>query len=487
LSKGAIAWLAKTAANAHFFPMSRLPFCLTALLALATQAAPAAEYVASNPTEATKALGSLKPGDELILADGEWPSYVIAFKAKGTAEKPITLRAQTPGKAILTGKSSVLVSGTHLIVNGLLLKNTTGTGEGILLSGSHNRLSETAIIGGKYKYFVHLRGSEHRVDHCYLEGKTSEGPTLQIEAEGTPNHHRVDHNHFGPRRRLGQNGGETIRIGYSFQSLTNSSTLVEHNLFDRCNGELEIISNKSSDNIYRANTFLECEGMLTLRHGNRCLIDGNFFLGNRKKSTGGIRVIGEDHVVINNYFEGLEKGLIWITAGVPNSKLEEYFQAQRCLIAFNTIVNCRGPALELDAGFGDSKRSLRPADITLANNLFSMRPNDAVFTGTEGERFQWLGNAVLSPGTKVPAKGFTTSATALTKDAEGLFRPSAPIVAEGNFLNVNTDLDGQPRTAPLHAGCDQTSTAPVTARPMTAKTTGPAWLPRTAGEPKKSK
>ena len=145
------------------------------------------------------------------------------------------------------------------------------------------------------------------MDHCYLAGKTSESPTLQIEADGTPNRHRIDHNHFGPRSPLGRNGGETIRVGYSGQSMNVSATLVEQNLFERCDGELEIISNKSCENIYRGNTFLDCAGMLTLRHGNRCLVEGNFFFARNKKGSGGIRVIGEDHTVINNYIDGVER------------------------------------------------------------------------------------------------------------------------------------------------------------------------------------
>jgi poly(beta-D-mannuronate) lyase len=115
------------------------------------------------------------------------------------------------------------------------------------------------------------------MDHCYLAGKTNDSPTLQIEVGSSPNRHLIDHNHFGPRPPLGRNGGETIRVGYSHQSMSNSCTTVEHNLFDRCDGELEIISNKSCENVYRFNTFLDCAGMFTLRHGNRCLVEGNFF------------------------------------------------------------------------------------------------------------------------------------------------------------------------------------------------------------------
>src|SRR5207248_3634205 len=144
--------------------------------------------------------------------------------------------------------------------------------DGIRINGSHCRLTDSAIIDSTYKFYIHLAGSENRFDHCYLAGKTSESPTLQVEAEGKPNHHQIDHNHFGPRPPLGKNGGETMRIGYSYQQTKISRTLVEHNLFDRCDGEIEVISSKSCENIYRYNTFRNCDGTLTLRHGNRCRV-----------------------------------------------------------------------------------------------------------------------------------------------------------------------------------------------------------------------
>src|SRR5258705_87944 len=80
--------------------------------------------------------------------------------------------------------------------------------------------SAAAVVGGDCKFFVHLFGTENRLDHCYLAEKTSESPTLQIEVdERTPNRHLVDQNHFGHRPPLGKNGGETMRVGYSHQSM----------------------------------------------------------------------------------------------------------------------------------------------------------------------------------------------------------------------------------------------------------------------------
>jgi poly(beta-D-mannuronate) lyase len=437
----------------------------------------AAEHRVSTAAEITRAAGEAKPGDVLVMSDGEWRDQVVVFRAKGTAAKPITLRAQTAGKVVLAGRSSVTIDGDHLVVSGLLFQNGSATGDGVKLAGRNNRLTQSAVIGGDFKFFVHLFGASNRMDHCYLGGKTNDSPTLQIEVEGKENFHRVDHNHFGHRPPLGRNGGETIRVGYSHQSMTNSGTLVENNLFERCDGELEIISNKSCENTYRANTFLDCAGMFTLRHGNRCVVDGNFFIGHHKRGSGGIRVIGEDHLVINNYIEGVENGGFWITSGISNSELKGYFQSLRCLIAFNTFVNSRGPAIQLDAGFGSSGRTLRPDHITIANNIFSLS-DGALLKGTEGANYKWLGN-MAAPAGAVEHAGIQIGHLKLERGKDGLWRPAptspARGAAEGSFASVKTDMDGQPREGPIDIGSDQVSNAPVTRRPLTAADVGPAW------------
>jgi poly(beta-D-mannuronate) lyase len=302
---------------------------------------------------------------------------------------------------------------------------------------------------------------------------------LQVEVEGRPNHHVIDYNYFGPRPPLRRNGGETIRVGYSHQSMTNSGTLVERNLFDQCDGENEIISNKSCENVYRFNTFRDCAGMFTLRHGNRCRVEGNFFFGNGKRGSGGIRVIGEDHVVINNYIERVQEGGFWITSGIIDSPLNGYFQSRNCLIAFNTFVESPGPALDLDAGIGRSRRTLLPENITIANNLLC--PTDGhVLNGDEGNGFKWLGN-IASASSVTNTTKLRIAEPKLARAADGLLRLSADSparrAAEGDF-SVRVDIDGQPRTGRFDVGCDQSSTAPATNRPLTPADVGPAWMKR---------
>ena len=53
-----------------------------------------------------------------------------------------------------------------------------------------------------------------------------------------------------------------------------------------CNGEPEVISNKSSNNIYRKNYFEDCDGELVMRGGHDCVIDSNVIKGGNS----GIRV-----------------------------------------------------------------------------------------------------------------------------------------------------------------------------------------------------
>jgi poly(beta-D-mannuronate) lyase len=150
------------------------------------------------------AAGKLQPGDVVVMVNGDWANQLLAFTARGTADKPVTLRAETPGK-VLVG-STLAIDGEHVTVSGLAFGEGESERSAIELRGRSCRLTETSVVAGQYKFYVHLRGTSNRVDHCYLAGKTSVHPTLQVEVEGRPNHHVIDRNYFGPRPPLRRNG-----------------------------------------------------------------------------------------------------------------------------------------------------------------------------------------------------------------------------------------------------------------------------------------
>lgn len=236
-----------------------------------------------------------KPGDVLIMANGTWRNQIIRFVGKGTAQAPVILRAQTPGQVILTGNSRLQMAGEYLVVDGLRFQGGALTNGQKVIEfrtsssslASFSRLTNTAIINYNPRLsstdydWIGLYGINNRVDHCAFVGKNHKGPLLVVwRPTSAPDFHQIDHNYFADfESGNGQNEWETIRIGTSTHSLSNSSSLVESNLFYRCNGEIEVISVKAGDNTLRYNTFDSCQGMLTLRHGRANRVQGNFFFG----------------------------------------------------------------------------------------------------------------------------------------------------------------------------------------------------------------
>ena len=382
---------------------------LAMLLAHLASVTQGADYLASDAASFQDVSGKLKPGDSLILASGTWADARLKLHAEGTAETPVIVRAETPGKTILTGDSRLSLSGKHITVEGLLFKDPTGE-EAIELRISSKqlatdcRITRCAVVNalpksaeGKTARFLSIYGSGHRIDHCQFEGKTSPGTTVVVwldNAKPELGHHRLDHNYFGPRERLGKNGGETIRIGDSKTSMQKAACIVEKNLFERCDGEAECISNKSCGNVYRENTFASVSGTLTLRHGNGCEVLDNVFLGRGAKGSGGIRIIGEKHLVKGNHLEGLlgdeERSAICFMLGIPGSPDNGYFQVKGATIEGNTILNCATPIV---IGVqGDKKASLPPIEVNFRQNTIHAPSSNVIDARCDLAGFTWESN-----------------------------------------------------------------------------------------------
>jgi poly(beta-D-mannuronate) lyase len=197
---------------------------------------------------------------------------------------------------------------------------------------------------------------------------------------------------------LGSNGGETIRIGTSDVCGNSSASLIEGNYFERCNGEGEIISNKSADNSFINNTFYECEGSLTLRHGNRATVSGNWFLGNNKKNTGGVRIINEGHRIYNNFFYQLRgkeyRSALSIMNGIPNSPPTGYAPVKNVIVANNTFVDCTLP-WNFCAGAKEGNRTIKPESTFLVNNLVYCPDESELYVSSDHRDGIMLDNNLL--------------------------------------------------------------------------------------------
>ena len=425
----------------------------------------AATIRVSSQSEYHDATKNLQPGDIVELANGEWTNFEIVFSGIGQKDKPITLTAEEKGKVFITGVSNLRIAGEYLVVSGLVFKDGyTPTSEVVSFRrnkenlANNSRITEVVIDGfnnperTESDYWVSMYGKNNRFDHNYLAGKNNNGVTMAVRLNSEDsqlNRHRIDHNYFGHRPILGSNGGETLRIGTSHYSMSNSFTVVENNYFDRCDGEVEIISNKSGGNVIRGNVFFESRGTLTLRHGNDNLVENNVFFGNGVDHTGGIRVINKRQMIRNNYMEGLTGtrfgSAFVIMNGVPDSPINRYHQVENTTIINNTIIDASH--IELAAG-SDSERSAVPKTTRFNNNLVYNTDGKDPFTihdDISGIKFK--GNVHNEMADFQISNGFSSRNIELTRQENGLLVPAAGTL-KGKGIDADFKVLDRSETGP---------------------------------------
>ncbi len=398
-------------------------------------------YLVKNQKEYFAAEKKLKAGDEIVLANGVWRDFEIKISGDGTEKKPIVLRSQEAGKVIISGQSNLRIGGKYMLVKGLVFKDGySPTGEVISFRRSkenlahHSRVTQVVIDGfsklDRYEsdYWVGMYGKNNRFDHNHLVGKTNKGVTFAVRLdskESQENHHRIDHNYFGPRPVLGSNGGETLRIGTSKYSMFNSNTLVENNYFDRCDGEVEIISSKSGSNIFRGNYFDRSRGALVFRHGDGTLVENNVFMGGGKAHTGGIRVINRNQTIRNNYMEGLRgtgfASALTVMNGVPNSPVNRYVQVDNAVIENNTMVD--SSRITLNAG-ADTERSAAPIDSRVAGNLLGgTGEGEFIKVQDDISGIKFLDNMLFNDSAQQEIAGVAKASVEMERAENGLLYP----------------------------------------------------------------
>ena len=408
----------------------------------------------SSIEEFNDAVAQIQPGNTIVLANGVWSDVELRLKGIGTEVSPIKLTAETPGQVIISGQSNLAFSGEYLEVSGLVFKDGyTPTSEVISFRTGKDALANNSRVTNCVidnftnperfdgDTWVAIYGKDNVFDFNTLVGKGNRGVTLAVKMnteDSRENNHIIENNYFGPREILGSNGGETLRIGTSHYSRMYSNTLVRRNYFDRVNGEHEIISNKACGDVFRDNVFFECQGTLTMRHGHHTLVENNYFLGNRKANTGGIRIINEYQTVRKNYMAGLTghrfRGALVIMNGVPNSPINRYNQVIDSYMDNNMVIN--SDFIQLCAG-SDAERSAIPQGSTFRNNLILGNTNLEPFTiydDVSGISFE--GN-VMNEGATVPLdNGFEQVALALSENDGGLLVPSQELIDRIEFGEV---------------------------------------------------
>ena len=467
-----------------------------ALAAVFPEPCLAAEFLVRTADEISLVLQKASPGDTILLNDGVWTDQWIRFEGNGTEQAPLVLRAQTPGQVVLTGNSRLEISGHWLVVDGLRFE------DGALQSGQYvirftgrkgdaanSRLTNVAIVNynpkdpGTRYFWVFLYGQNNRVDHSRFEGQNHSGLTVVVSHK--PNirdGHIIEHNHFLNRPMGTGNGFETIVIGSSVTASSDSGTVVQSNLFERTNGEIEIVSVKSGGNDIRFNTFWQAAGTVTLRHGDGNRVTGNFFLGDHVEGSGGIRVMGSGHLIANNYLQdlgGRTGGGITLYCGHADNRPDGSSPVTNVVVAHNTLVHNSKAAFKLDAGCGTQDRTERPVKIQILNNLVSGQDGQ-LFDGLVGAGTVLAGNLSFSKApSALTQAGVDVIDQQLKLAQDNLWRPDvdSPAINAGVATGIIlSDMDGQKRDRAPDIGADEHSLAPIVHKPLGARDVGPNWI-----------
>lgn len=433
-------------------------------------------------------IGKSMPGETIVLKNGTYTvDAAINVTCVGTAEQPITITAESVGGAEIAGVHGFKVNApaAHVIISGFKFTHTSGK-TGIAEGTHHVRFTRNLFVCAGDGHYFSIAGDDAQIDFNEFGPKKDPGTMIAVSGTGTQVARRlwIHHNYFHDFDNDGSNGAEMVRIGLlSSHRLSKGMALVEHNLFVRCRRVNDFISNRSSANTYRYNTFVDSPSShFTVRQGDDCVIYGNIF-----RNTEGVRLYGDRHQVFSNYFEG---NYIGIAIGNGTAEISELGneappnsndRPDGCVIAFNTFVdnNTHYQMSRRTGGLGATKT-------TFANNILQ---GGAVAAKIDGPNpgAVWTGNLLwkTKSARDLPADGHTVADPLLAADPDGIKRPApgSPAIAgaAGDFPAVTFDLDGQPRAEKKTIGADEPATAAASARILTSADVGPlaAVLPDT--------
>lgn len=472
--------------------------------------------------------GAVSAGDSILVRKGTYLDTRFDFAISGKPGAPITLRAETPGGVILQGRSGIDFGGDHLVASGFFFYNGDDPDRPVDNSvvefraadgtrhAHHCRLTDCAILEMDSRAidtkdndkdgdttdiqwirakWVLVYGTHNRVDHCFFAGKQTQGALVAVEMEppggrGTAPYpeyaHRIDHNFFGPiPEGWMSNQFEAIRVGTSFYSSFHGAMRIEDNQFFHCDGETEVVSNKSCDNFYRRNAFIGCRGTLVMRHGDRCMVEHNVILGKNRPDSGGIRINGEGHTLRGNYIEGtrgtgMRAGIVLrAAAGVDTGDLSGgYEQVRNATIVHNTIIDAT-ESLRL-VELGAKKNHLLPRASIVANNLIVSENGPLVTQAAAPSDMTYAGNVVFGADPGIEPDGFSRLDPMLVRRSDGLAAPAedSPLVgmAAPAYPGGAVDMDGDPRRDPATVGADEPYGRIQLLAPIDPRKVGPAWI-----------
>ena len=455
------------------------PLCLVVLAGAFFPDVSGATYTVNSLAELQVRLRSAVAGDVISVTNGAYVTdAAINLDCRGDAGAPITLKAERVGGVEIGGTHGFIVKGSaaHVTIAGFVFTHAAGR-SAIEVGARHVRFTRNTFQCSGPGAYLTIGGDDVQVDRNDFRDKKTLGNMIDVRGANAQVGRRVwiHHNYFHDFAPAGGNGAETIRFGLSGLSMSMGHGLVEHNLFVRCLGENELISNKSGGNTYRYNTFLDSPGtQLTLRHGNECAVYGNYF-----RNTDGLRVFGDRHQIYGNYFEGNSLGINLGNGGAEvaeGAPLTSHDRPDDNLIAYNILIdnavhygmNARTP------------KALGATNTVFAYNIIQGGGVAARIAGPNAGAV-WSGNLLWNTAGAgdLPDSGYIMADPRLVRDHDGVYRrtvnspaidASVPVYSARDYYK---DSRGRVDLSTSAKDADQGLVKPVPVRRLSEHEVGP--------------
>ncbi len=313
---------------------SIIAFWITIILGFYPSFALAADIYVKTPVTRTTintAIASASPGDVVIIPDGTYNNLSnkggspITVAVSGTSGNEISLKPATVGGVKFTGTARIEVTGSYWIIQDFKFEDLRSYSPLTLIitpigiHGDNVRITNCyfkniGAVGDKWGGAIMWYNTD--ADNGEVDYNTFEGwaEIATISTGGAFDLH-IHHNYF--THPIVAERENVLHLGYDALSVVKSDTnmLVEYNYFYKCRGARQMVDNKTSSNTYRYNVSEESE-MFSLRKGDDCVIDSNYFLNSAGYA---IRSLGEGHIIKNNYIAGTadedDTAFLWISSG----------------------------------------------------------------------------------------------------------------------------------------------------------------------------
>ena len=459
------------------------------------------------------------PGDEVVVKNGEYPDVNFSCTVQGSASDPIIIRPESPGGVKFTGISGFEFSGQYFEIrdfyffraqhNMTLHSSLVRFPLEITASDCdirHNVFYQCGRVDNPFATIIHLKSGaqRNRITYNTMIDSVSIGITINHK-DGDDNNEDniIEHNAFYDIADVTDvhgtdNGMETIGIGNEYSTTPSNGTIVRYNYIENYTGDRqEIMTVKTGGTNVSFNTFMNCNALLSLRFGNDCHVEGNFFFNTTPPGTlsdnGGIRIQNANHKILNNYMVGMEKAGIWMmTATRPITMQGPVIGVT---LINNTVLYSAVDGINIGGlrSFQDDDEFeifLPPQDTKIYNNLIVQNDGTAinVYNGVDTTYFtnyEWLQGSAVQGET---GSGINTHVNPELQVAGGFERPTnSELISLGTNaptgVDLTYDMDRQKRDGDPDIGADEGLGGSGTPNPpsyVNGADTGAGWLPNFA-------